>query len=225
MDSIYDQLLQLPLLQGVGRERIAEVVEKIRLSFVKYEQGAIISFMDDECSDLRFVLSGRVRLDTNFLNNRVTLSQVVSAPDVIGAEYFFGLNTTYPYTITAASDCSFMEVSKKEYMRILAADRIFLLNMLNYTSRLAQKGQSALMAMRHNSVEERLAFIVHMFTSKRAEQIRVIFKQRELGWMLGAKRTQLVATLHAMAEQGIIALTDSTIDIVDRDALMSVLHR
>ena len=36
MDSMYDVLLQLPIFQGVSRNKISELIEKMKFHFLKY---------------------------------------------------------------------------------------------------------------------------------------------------------------------------------------------
>ena len=46
MDSMYDVLLQLPIFQGVSRNKISELIEKMKFHFLKYrhERGRMQSF-------------------------------------------------------------------------------------------------------------------------------------------------------------------------------------
>ena len=39
MDSMYDVLLQLPIFQGVSRNKISELIEKMKFHFLKYPDG------------------------------------------------------------------------------------------------------------------------------------------------------------------------------------------
>ena len=38
MDSMYDVLLQLPIFQGVSRNKISELIEKMKFHFLKYRR-------------------------------------------------------------------------------------------------------------------------------------------------------------------------------------------
>lgn len=61
MDSMYDVLLQLPLFQGVSRAKISELIEKTKFHFLKYKSGEQIVSKGEECTHLKFLISGCVR--------------------------------------------------------------------------------------------------------------------------------------------------------------------
>ena len=43
METMFDTLLQLPLLQGLAREDFTQILAKVKLSFVKYYSGDVIT--------------------------------------------------------------------------------------------------------------------------------------------------------------------------------------
>ena len=58
MDSMYDVLLQLPLFQGVSRMKMSEIIEKTRFHFLKYQDNEIIAHRGEECTHMKFIVSG-----------------------------------------------------------------------------------------------------------------------------------------------------------------------
>ena len=52
MDSMYDVLLQLPIFQGVSRNKISELIEKINFHFLKYPDGEKKVKRGEECNQL-----------------------------------------------------------------------------------------------------------------------------------------------------------------------------
>lgn len=61
MDSMYDVLLQLPIFQGVSRNKISELIEKMKFHFLKYPDGEKIVTSREECNHLKFLTSGEIR--------------------------------------------------------------------------------------------------------------------------------------------------------------------
>ena len=83
MESMYEKLMELPLFQGVSRDKLSELIEKTPFHFVKYNAGEQVVSVNEECTHIRFVISGDVRIDLSSANRRVVVSETLSGPDVI----------------------------------------------------------------------------------------------------------------------------------------------
>ena len=92
MNSMYQQLMQLPLFQGVSTERITALVEKLPFHFLKYRNGDPIVTVGDVCTHIKFIVSGRVRVEMPFSNLRVSLLQTLSTPHVLAAVLVWACN-------------------------------------------------------------------------------------------------------------------------------------
>lgn len=101
MNSMYQQMMQLPLFQGVSTEKITALVEKLPFHFLKFRNGEQIFAAGDPCTHIKFIVSGQVRLEMPCNELRVSLLQTLSTPHVLAAEYLFGRETAYPYTAIA----------------------------------------------------------------------------------------------------------------------------
>ena len=55
---MYQQLMQLPLFQGVSTDKITSLVEKLPFHFLKFRNGEQIFAAGDQCTHMRFIVSG-----------------------------------------------------------------------------------------------------------------------------------------------------------------------
>lgn len=210
MENIFDKLLHLPLFQGVSQERLQDTVEKVPFHFLKFRKGEKILSCGDECSHVRFVVSGRVRLEFESKVLKFKISHELEAPEVIAPDYLFGLDTSYPFSVTATESCGILQLAKQDYVAMLRTDDVFLFNILNYLSRNSQTRKSQLLNLGNASVQERLVMLVSAFTSQRSQNIAITFKQRDLCRLLGARRPALVSAISAMKDKGLIDMPSST---------------
>ena len=118
MNSMYQQLMQLPLFQGVSTERITALVEKLPFHFLKFRNGDTIIAAGDSCTHIKFIVSGRVRVEMPCAHLRVSLLQTLSTPHVLAAEYLFGRATTYPFTAVADGSCGILQLLKSDYIKM-----------------------------------------------------------------------------------------------------------
>jgi CRP-like cAMP-binding protein len=225
MNSMYQQLMQLPLFQGVSTDVITALVEKLPFHFLKFRNGEQIFAAGDQCSHIRFIVSGRVRLETPCDHLRVSLLQTLETPHVLAAEYLFGRETTYPYSAFADGPCGILQLRKSDYIKMLAFDKVFLFNILNYLSSGSQRNTASILAIKDGSVVERLAMIVDALTVTGATDVAVRFKQKDLCVLLGTQRTTLIASLDKLADEDIVDYTSNELRVLDLSRLAEFIHK
>lgn len=221
MDNIFDKLLHLPLFQGITHEKLNEMVEKLPFHFLKYKRGDKIIDRDDECTHVRFIISGAARITYESKKLKFSISHNLVAPEVVAPDYLFGLSTQYPFTLRATQECGILQVAKNDYISMLQSDNVFLYNILNYLSRNSQMFKTQLLEAEQVSVTERLVMLVSAFTTQRANNIVMEFRQRDLCKILGARRPALISTIEQLADSGVIVAPDnSSLIINDRKQLL-----
>ena len=216
--------MELPLLQGVSRDKLSELIEKTPFHFIKYIPGQQIVAINDECTHIKFIISGDVRIDIPSTNRRVMVSETLSGPNVIGADYLFGRNTFYPFNATAITECGILQIIKSDFINILMSDKVFLFNMLNIISRNSQKSTFGIMSLSSGSIAERLSFIITSLTQRGSKDITLTYKQKDLCSILGVQRSSLINSLAKMKEEGVIDYNLSEIKVLDRNILLEILH-
>lgn len=224
MDSMYEVLMQLPLFQGVSRVSISEIIEKTKFHFLKYKTGETVVSKGEECTHLKFLISGSVRSEMVNKSGKIRVAEVLHAPNVLAPNHLFGRTTYYPADTCAAEDTGIMQIDKQTFVNILQTEPIVLINLLNIISRRSQKSIETFLSLSSGSVKEKLAFWVLCFTQRRSSDIRVICKQKDLYSFFGVQRSVFVSALDELKAEGIIDYSTREILILDRDRLKALLH-
>ncbi len=224
MDSMYEILKGLPLFHGATSDRISDIVGKAKFHFLKYLAGERIITAGEQCTHVKFIISGHVRSTITNPSERFKVAQTLSAPSVIAPEFLFGRATNYPCTIEALSDTSILQISKNDYMTILNRDHIFLYNFLNILSMNAQKSVDGILALASGDLEERIAFWIIALTQKNGTDIKVTCRQRDLYSLFGVQRTSFIATLESMKQRGIIDYNSNEIIVLSRADLAKLIQ-
>ncbi len=223
MDSMYDILLQLPIFQGVSRNKISELIEKMKFHFLKYPAGEKIVSNGEECNHLKFLISGEVRSELMTLNEKIRITETIQAPNVVAPNHLFGRDTYFPADLYAVGTVGIMQIEKGAVIQMLQEEPIFLINLLNILSRRSQKALEAFTALSTNDLKERLAFWVLSLTQQKSVDIRIICKQKELYSFFGVQRSVFLATLDELKEEGILDYNTKEITILDRPLLKKML--
>lgn len=143
-NSMYENLMTLPLFKGISYSRLSEIVGNTRLAFLKYLPGEQMLNAGEPCTHIKFIISGRARLTIRNENDRVRVGQTLTAPAVISPDFLFGRNTLYPATATAIDTVSIMQIDKKDFIPLLQRDEIFQLPQHPVDQRSEGRGRCAL---------------------------------------------------------------------------------
>lgn len=223
MNSMYDVLLQLPIFQGVSRNKISELIEKMKFHFLKYPNGEKIVSIGEECNHLKFLISGEIRSELVTQNEKMRITETIQAPNVIAPEHLFGRDTYFPANLYAVGTVGIMQIEKASVVQMLQEEPIFLINLLNILSRRSQKALESFTALSSNDLKERLAFWVLSLTQQKSTDIRIICKQKDLYAFFGVQRSVLLSTLDELKNNGIIDYNAKEIMILDRSRLKDML--
>lgn len=223
LNSMYENLMGLPLFNGVSYNRISEIVGNTKLAFSKFMPGEKIVTAGDPCTHLMFVINGKVRLAIRNNTDRFIISQTLEAPTVVSPDFLFGRNTLFPATVTAIDTVSIMQIGKNDFISIVRNDEVCLFNYLNFISTNAQKAVDGVLALTSGSLEERIAFWIIALTQRDAKDITLACRQRDLYSLFGVQRSSFISTLDSMKERGLIDYGQNEIRVLSRTDLRSVL--
>jgi len=219
MNSMYQQLMQLPLFQGVSADKITALVEKLPFHFLKYRNGEQILNVGDPCTHIKFIVSGKVRVTTPFNHLRVSLSQTLSTPHVLAADYLFGRDTVYPFSAVSEGFCGILQLRKSDYIKMVISDKVFLFNILNYLSSGSQRNTTSTLDVTDGSVIERLAILIETLAQAGAADIMLQYKQKDLCTLLGTQRTTLISALEKLSDDDIVQFDSNVMRVLDRNRL------
>ena len=221
MTNKYQQLMQLPLFQGISAEKITALVEKLPFHFLKFNNGEQIVAAGDPCTHVKFVVSGQVKLMTPFSKLKVSLHQTLSSPHVLAPDCLFGRENNYPYTAVADGVCGILQLRKSDYIKMVSSDKVFLFNILNYLSTGSQRGPALATAVKNGTVAERLAMLLDMLVMNGATDITLLYKQKDLCTLLGTQRTTIISTLERLSDEGLLDYEIKGMRVMDCDGLLS----
>lgn len=216
--------MNLPLFQGISHETLSTLVEKYPFHFLKFKKGDTIIEEGEMCTHLRFIISGSVKIRTTSQQTKVELSQILDAPEVIAPDYLFGRTTVYPSDVIAEEDCGVLQILKTDYIEMLQSKKVLLFNILNYLSRNSQNRIWSFTSKTGGKFTTRFALLIYELTTRNSREIKISFKQKDLCQLLGVRRTTLMLSLDELKMQNIINYSQNEIKVLDRRALIEIIH-
>lgn len=212
--EMYQSLLELPLLKGLGGARLHEIIGHTKLHFLKFEPGAEVATPGEPCEQLRFLISGKVRVQTSAQNGDLTLEQTVTAPRVLAPEFLFGRSTAYPGRVVALETVGAMQIAKADYRRLLMSETTMMYNYLNYTCTRAQAASGGLLTLAEIQPHDRLTAWLRLMTAPGATDITLTSASRPLHSVLGMTAANWRYAIARLTESGhLLSASDKEISL------------
>ena len=131
--TMFERMLQLPLLQGLTPQEMSEVMAHVRLDFVNYQSGDEIAMQDAPCRNLIYVINGELMEEYRDPQYRFTLKEDLPQVKVIEPYNMFGMFQKYSRTYLFKTDGITLNIDKQVMLTRLMANTIVKINLLNIT--------------------------------------------------------------------------------------------
>ena len=129
------------------------------------------------------------------------------------------------WLVVAETDCGILQIPKAVYVKMIQNEEVLLFNILNYLSRNSQNRLWTFSSKSSGKFTTRLAIMTYELTTKKSENIKFTFKQKDLCMLLGIRRTSLFTSLEELKQKGIIHYTQNEIHILNRRDLINMIHK
>ena len=213
--SMYDTLLELPLFQGLTKENITSIIEKVKMGFHKYEARQNIVLQNDKCNSLIFILEGKVAVTTNDATHGFKIVEEIQAPYIIEPQSLFGMHTKYHASYTAAEDVDILNIDKGYILTNLCKYEIFNLNYLNILSNRAQTANSKLWNSHIGGTKEKLMNFLALRCVIPYGKKTLYITMEDLASLIDDTRINVSRALNEFQEKGILTLGRKKITIED----------
>ncbi len=218
---MYDTLLSLPLFQGMSQTDFNSLLQKIRLDFIRYEDGDVIIEKGNRCGSLAFLINGTVESSRSGMDGNFTFSELIEAPFLIEPYSMFGRAGSYQRTYTAIGSCSFLMVDKQYIYTELGKYNICRMNLLNILSGRVQQLDCHIWSLDGMSLRERIIRFIKGLSDIQSGQKRLAIKMNDLAMLMDATRLNVSRELNALEKDGIISLRRKEIFIPALENLIS----
>lgn len=224
-DSMYEILMNLPAFRGITYNKVSQIVEKAKFHFLRFSPGNIIVDEGEECTFVKFIIKGVAKISIIDQAKRFSVEQTLTAPSMISPDFLFGRITRYPGRVVAqgSEDCGIVQISKNDYMQLLAGDEILILNMLNMLSMNSQQSLRGALAISTGSLERRLANWILALTQNDATDIAIHSERDNLYRIFNIDKEIFDGTIESMTRRGLVDSEPFTLRIKSRRELRDML--
>ena len=224
--TMYDKLLKLPLFQGLSRDDLTVILEKVKVEFRSYMPKEYIVQQNDTCSELIFILDGVVKAFTKDSIHKFTICEDICSETLIEPYSLFGIRPLYNASYQASSLTNVLVIKKAYILPLLCRYDIFNLNYFNLLSSRSQNLQYKLWNTHIGSTWEKIVnfLVLRCTTATGAKEITITME--DLANLLNDTRINVSRALNKMKDSGYIQLSRKVIKIYNlNDLVQSTLKQ
>lgn len=217
---MYENLLRLPYFQGMSKDNITAILDKIQLEYKNHGDKEPLCKKGDECNRFIILTKGEITSCAEASDGTYSIEEEHKAPYAIEPYSMFGYNTTYNRSYRSKDNCTTLTIEKSFFFNEFSKQNIFTLNFTNLISRRAQLLNDAIWEYTPCTIEGRII----TFIAKRCETThgckKVSIKMERLATLLCETRLNVSRALNNLQNRGLIVLNRKEIYIPEFEKLL-----
>lgn len=218
---MYELLLQLPYFQGMSKNELTLILDKVKMEFNRFNDGGLIIERGDVCNKFIVLMQGTVESVTYSPDNTYRLTEELQAPYAIEPYSLFGVIQRFGRTYRAKGECNILSVDKSFFYNQFSKHEIFSINLLNLISQKVYNLHTVLWQSVPDSLEERIVRFIAMRCETTYGCKTLYIKMEDLASQLHETRINISRSLNSMREKGLIRLSRKEICIPKIELLLS----
>lgn len=218
--KLYERLLELPLFQGMSRGDLDEAVSLIKFRQLTYQKNKTVVADGDVCDHLFFLLRGTVSLTAASDDKAYSVTEKLSAPDIIQPERVFGLTQRHTVTITTVCECRLISIAKADIMTLSYKYEIFRLNFFNIICTRLQRFTRLSWQTKPQTIRRKIVKFISSRCIRPAGEKILVIKMERLADEISESRLNVSRELNALAAENLITLNRGRICVKALEKLL-----
>ena len=221
---MYENLLCLPYFQGMSKDDITAILDKVALDFIKYEDGECVCHRGDKCDKFFILIQGTLQCIGDAPDKSYRLKEDITAPYAIEPYSMFGYTTDYNREYIAKGSCTILAIEKRFLFSEFTKHNIFTINFLNLISHKAQRQERTIWEKTPATISGRIAQFIALRCELQQGEKRLSIKMERLASILCETRLNISKSLNELQEAGLVELHRKEIVIPSLNKLMEVIE-
>ena len=198
--------MNLPYFQGMSKDEITSILDKVKLEFFRYEDGELVFAKGSPCEHFAILVRGEVVSSCISPDGRYTVLEELAPPIAFEPYSLFGLSPYYRCSYHAKGSCDVLMIKKSYLFKEFARYDIFLMNMLNLISQQAQQRSAQIWNRAEMDIPHKILDFIVTRTEQPDGCKTILVKMNVLAGILGETRINVSRVLNSFQQQGLAEL-------------------
>lgn len=217
---MYEHLLCLPYFQGMSKDDITAILDKVVFEFIKYNDEECICNYGESCEKFLILIQGTVQVCAEAPDSSYKITEEITAPYTIEPYSMFGYDTTFNRKYTAKGNCSILAIEKKFLFSEFIKHKVFTINYLNLISHKAEKIENIIWSKTPSSIAGRIVKFIALRCEQQQGRKVLSIKMERLAEILCETRLNVSKALNEMQDAGLMELHRKEIVVPSLRTLM-----
>ena len=217
---MYEHLLCLPYFQGMSKDDITSILDKVVFEFAKYNNEECICKNGENCDRFIILIQGTVQVCVEAPDGSYKITEEIAAPYAIEPYSMFGYNTKFKRKYTAKGSCSILTIDKKFLFSEFIKHKVFTINYLNLISHKTEKTENQIWEKTPSSIAGRIVKFISLRCEQQQGRKVLSIKMERLAEILCETRLNISKALNDMQDAGLLELHRKEIIIPSLKTLM-----
>lgn len=217
---MYENLLCLPYFQGMSKDNITAILDKVKLEFTTHADKETICRQGEECNYFLILTKGEITAETISPCGSYSIEETHKAPYAIEPYSLFGYSTAYRRTYTSKDTCTTLAIEKGYFLSEFTKQHIFTLNLVNLISRRVQVQNETIWEQTPATIEGRIISFIALRSESTTGSRRIKIKMEQLAAILCETRLNVSKALNRLQSLGMLSLSRKEIFIPDFSRLI-----
>jgi CRP/FNR family transcriptional regulator len=202
--------------------------EKLRSKFTlqTLDKGQFIFFEADHADSLYLIESGVVEANVIHGDGKVYIFHFLFPGDIIGEGVLYGQDA-YPFSAVVRKDITLWRIAKEDLKKYLDQDLQLQDYLLRIIGRKLDNSYVKARCIAGERVEKRIACILLKTVDEQAglvpscgERLDTPLTNRDISGLIGSTEETVSRVMSRLKKEGVVAIKDKQLVVLDRDALM-----
>ncbi len=219
----FKTLSMSPIFSGLSPERIEQLFQNVQYQVKRYPKDVLVASMGEPVNHLYILQKGMVKGEMLDYTGKTLKIEDIETPRPLASAFLFGNNNVFPVTVTTLSETEIVSITVPEFLRLMQSEQQVLTNYLNAISSRTQFLSNKLHFLSFRSIRGKVAHYLLQQAGNRYHSVELKQTLQQLADLFGVTRPSLSRVLGEMQREGLIAIKQKTVTLLDFEKLNNLL--
>ncbi len=212
-----------PLFRNLSEREHLSFLSKYEDTIIRFGKGETIVRQGEPITSIYLLMKGTVRTQMITLEGNVVEIDMLEAVMPIAPSFIYANKSIYPVDVITMEPCTFLRISKSDWLKEMVNNEKILVNFLTLTSNMTTFLSDKLQMISLKSLRYKLSIFLLEKTTPEKNYFILKRSRTQLAEYLGVQRPSLARTFKELEDEGIIQTDGRLVTVLDRGKLTSVL--
>ena len=216
------KLIACPLFRGMSKEMHDAFLERNTNEVVKFEKGETVVRQGEAINAMYLLVKGVVRTQMITEEGNALEIDLLEAVIPLAPAFIYASNNKFPVDVIDMEPCTFLKISKSEWLKEMINNEKLLINFLTLNSNMTVFLSQKIQMISLKSLRHKLSIFLLEKTTPEKNYFILKRSRTQLAEYFGVQRPSLARTIKELENESIITTSGRVVTVLDRNKLVRI---